>query len=221
MHDTNDSPPTSVNTRPGPTEDEILRLGKIISGSTWTIALVVIIFSAITATGFVADHQTPLWAAPMIGLAVDAAFVMSLNADSFLSRYALPDPGMWPRLLRSFTGACSIGLNDGLAIAAGDYVGVAIHSIAPALLLLLAEAAPAYRRAFAMSQIPVDLSTEVNEEVIPARPDAAAAKKIIEEGWRSGLSVTEAAGLAVRDKSMVSRAYAKLTAQQAVIAASP
>lgn len=218
MNTNHDSPATSENATLKPTEDEIRKLGRIISGATWTIALVVIIFSVITATGFVADHKTPLWAAPLIGLAVDAAFVMSLTADSFLSRYALPAPGPWPRLLRWFTGACSIGLNDGLAIAGRDGVGVAIHSIAPALLLLLAEAAPAYRRAFALSRIPVDLSPTVNEAVIPARPDTAEAAKIIEEGWRQGLSVTDVALKAGRDKSMVSRKFAKLNQQQHAVA---
>lgn len=213
MSTTNDSPPTSENATPGPTADEIRRLGAIISGATWMIAAIVVVFSVITATNFVADHKTPLWAAPLIGLAVDAAFVMSLSADSFLSRHARPDAGPWPRTLRWFTGACSIGLNDGLAIADRDYVGVAIHTIAPALLLLLAEAAPAYRRAFAMSLMTNDQSTPVNEPVTAERPDTAEAAKIIEEGWRQGLSVTEVAEQAVRDKSMVSRRFAKLTAQ--------
>lgn len=213
MHSDQNSPSTSANTSPGPTATEIRRLGAIISGATWMIATIVIVFSVITATGFVAAHRTPLWAAPLIGLAVDAAFVMSLSADSFLSRHALPDAGPWPRALRWFTGGCSIGLNDGLALVDHDWIGVAIHAIAPALLLLLAEAAPAYRRAFAMSLIPVDQSTAVNEPVTAAKPDTATAAKIIEDGWRSGLSVTEVAEQAQRDKSMVSRKFAKLTAQ--------
>jgi len=213
MSETQNSPSTSENASNGPTPEEIRRLGAIITGATWMIATIVIVFSVITATGFVADHKTPLWAAPLIGLAVDAAFVMSLSADSFLSRHALPDAGPWPRTLRWFTGACSIGLNDGLAIVDGDWIGVAIHAIAPALLLLLAEAAPAYRRAFAMSLIPVDQSTPVNEPVTDTRPDTAEAAKIIEEGWRSGLSVTEVAAQAQRDKSFVSRKFQTLTAQ--------
>lgn len=214
MSTTYDSPPTSENTTSGPTPDEIRRLGAIITGATWMIATIVIVFSVITATGFVADHKTPLWAAPLIGLAVDAAFVMSLSADSFLSRHALPDAGPWPRTLRWFTGACSIGLNDGLAIVDHDWIGVAIHAIAPALLLLLAEAAPAYRRAFAMSLMPVDQSTAVNETVTDTKPDTVTAAKIIKEGWRSGLSVTEVAAQAQRDKSFVSRKFQALTAQQ-------
>lgn len=213
MNNTENSPSTSTDTSPDGIEDEIRRLGRIISATTWTIAAIVVIFSVITATAFVSSHGTKQWAAPLIGLAVDAAFVMSLSADSFLSRHALPDAGLWPRLLRWFTGACSIFLNDGIAIAAHDWIGVAIHTIAPALLLLLAEAAPAYHRAFRASPTEVAPATAVNLAVISDRPDTAEAAMIIEQGWRSGLSVSEVAEQAQRHKSFVSRKFTALTAQ--------
>lgn len=250
-----------------PTAKEIKRLGKMISGSTWFIAAIVITFSVISATKFVAAHGTTMLAAPLIGLAVDAAFVMSLNVDATLARYGLPDPGMWPRLLRWFTGACSIYLNDGFSVSERDFIAVAIHTIAPALLLLLSDAGPAYRRALAVSQHSAEQATEVTEsDVTPdiletfmtevrdylaaaaapvevavnvepvnvepvtdddededsdgtfdssidwtAKPDADEAKKIIEQGWKAGDTVTGVARLVQRDKSYVSRRFSKLT----------
>ena len=178
MHYEQTNPPTSHPATTAPTAAEIRKLGKTISLATWFIAAIVIVFSVLSATKFVASHGTNTYIAPLIGLAVDAAFVMSLNVDATLARYGLPDPGTWPRLLRWFTGACSIYLNDGFAVTNRDFIGVAIHTIAPALLLLLSDAGPAYRRALAVSQATItEQATEVTDEpIIPAAVEAMMAE---------------------------------------------
>jgi len=130
------------------TVKEVRRLSVAITATTAVIAAITITFSVLTATRFVSSHGTPLWAAPLVAVATDCAFLMSLAADAFLARYGLPEPGAWPKRLRWFTGLASVGLNDGQSIAVRDFTAVAIHSIAPLLLVLLAEAGPSYRRAF-------------------------------------------------------------------------
>lgn len=128
---------------------EVRRLSVAITATTAVIAAITIGFSAISATRFVANHGAPLWAAPLVGVAVDLAFVMSLSADATLARLGLPEPGGWPRALRWVTGTASLGLNTGQAIADRDWTAVAVHAVAPLLLALLAEAGPAYRRVLA------------------------------------------------------------------------
>jgi hypothetical protein len=152
---------------PAPSPAEIRRLSATITATTAVIAAITITFSVLTATRFVSSHGTPLWAAPLVAVATDCAFLMSLAADAFLARYGLPEPGDWPKRLRWFTGLASVGLNDGQSIAVHDFTAVAIHTVAPALLLLLAEAGPSYRRAFSGALAAVEPVADAYPDRIP------------------------------------------------------
>ncbi|MEU4733436.1 DUF2637 domain-containing protein, partial [Streptomyces sp. NPDC023588] len=64
--------------------------------------------------------------------------------------------GAWPVALRWMTGVMTLALNIGESALAGDLVGVAVHSVAPLLLIVTAEAGLAYRRALTAAVLAVE-----------------------------------------------------------------
>ncbi|MET8623485.1 hypothetical protein ABZW30_06965 [Kitasatospora sp. NPDC004669] len=98
-----------------------------------------------TGAHFIGAHTPRPWSGWTLAGAIDAAFVMALQADATLARFG-SDGGAWPTAFRWLTGAFSVFVNIGDAALAGDPVGVLVHLIAPVLLLVLGEAGPAWRR---------------------------------------------------------------------------
>jgi len=150
----------------------IRRTNGVLTAGTWFLIVGVVAYSLMTTTPLVADHTAPGWekSAFLLGLMVDAAFVMALQADSVLARYGASEPGPWPRRFRFFTGGASVFLNIWHAVEARDWVGVAIHVIAPALLLIVAEVGPVYRRAMAeaLTRAEVDAPAAGGQIDVPA-----------------------------------------------------
>ncbi|WP_280723350.1 DUF2637 domain-containing protein [Kitasatospora sp. MAA4] len=108
------------------------------------------LYSVLTVTPLMSGH-TPNgwhWTAPILPLVVDAAVVIVVRMDSTLARLG-GDGGRWPTVLRWLTGLMTLLLNVGLSALQGDLVGVAVHSVAPLLLIVTAETSLAYRRAIA------------------------------------------------------------------------
>ncbi|MFJ1707859.1 hypothetical protein [Kitasatospora sp. NPDC088346] len=131
-----------------PTEQQVRRTGRVITTFTWVLTGAVVTVSMFTAAPFIDAHSQGWGSGPVMSVAADGCFILSLQADSTLARYDA-DGGAWPRLFRWVTGLATVWLNIGDAALAKDTVGVAIHLIPPLLLLLVAEAGPAYRRALA------------------------------------------------------------------------
>ncbi|WP_404869159.1 hypothetical protein ACI1MP_20005 [Kitasatospora griseola] len=122
-----------------------------------------------TAAPFIDDHSRGYGTGPVMAVASDGCFILSLQADSTLARFGV-SAGRWPALFRWVTGLATVWLNIGAAALAKDLVGVVIHLIPPLLLLLVAEAGPAYRRALArIAQRP---QTPLRKQPAPA-PQAA------------------------------------------------
>ncbi|MFD9572904.1 DUF2637 domain-containing protein [Streptomyces sp. NPDC059982] len=121
---------------------------RALAVGTWLIVGGAMLYSVLTVTPLMGDH-TPAawrWTAPILPLVVDAAVVIVVRLDSVLARLG-GHGGPWPVALRWMTGAMTLALNVGASALAGDLVGVAIHSVAPLLLIVTAEAGLAYRRA--------------------------------------------------------------------------
>ncbi|MFA7768983.1 DUF2637 domain-containing protein [Streptomyces sp. NRRL S-448] len=121
---------------------------RALSVGMWLIVGGAMLYSVLTVTPLMAAH-TPAawrWTAPILPLVVDAAVVIVVRLDSVLARLG-GHGGPWPVALRWMTGAMTLALNIGASALAGDLVGVAIHSVAPLLLIVTAEAGLAYRRA--------------------------------------------------------------------------
>ncbi|MFF1557710.1 DUF2637 domain-containing protein [Streptomyces sp. NPDC058279] len=121
---------------------------RALAVGTWLIVGGAMLYSVLTVTPLMAAH-TPgawVWTAPILPLVVDAAVVIVVRLDSVLARLG-GHGGAWPVALRWMTGAMTLALNVGASALVGDLVGVAIHSVAPLLLIVTAEAGLAYRRA--------------------------------------------------------------------------
>lgn len=121
---------------------------RALSFGTWLIVSGAMLFSVLTVSPLMADHTPDAWdwTAPILPLVVDAAVIIVVRLDSVLARLG-GHGGAWPVALRWMTGAMTLLLNIGASALAGDLVGVAVHSVAPLLLIVTAEAGLAYRRA--------------------------------------------------------------------------
>ncbi len=130
--------------------DLLDRRRRLIGGSVWAVAGLMILFSLGTGTQLLVDHDVPWLIAWMPSLAADVALCAALTGDQVLSE---EDEGeVWGKVLRYVCAAVALGLNIGGSLAhdgGPDWGGVGIHA-APILVLIVAtEAAQAYQRAFA------------------------------------------------------------------------
>ncbi|MEU9074336.1 DUF2637 domain-containing protein [Kitasatospora sp. NPDC048538] len=130
--------------------EQIRSAERALAVGTWTITLGAVLYSVLTVTPLM-SHHTPdgwEWTAPILPLVVDAAVVIVVRMDSTLARLG-GDGGRWPVVLRWMTGAMTVLLNVGQSALDRDKVGVAVHAVAPLLLIVTAETSLAYRRAIA------------------------------------------------------------------------
>lgn len=131
-------------------ENSLRQVERVLSIGSWIIVFGAVLFSVLTVTPLVME-VTPTgweWTAPLLPLVVDTAVVIVVRLDAALARLG-GHGGAWPVVLRWMTGLMTLTLNTGGSALKGDHVGVAIHSVAPLLLIVTAEAGLAYRRALA------------------------------------------------------------------------
>ncbi|MFH9661660.1 DUF2637 domain-containing protein [Streptomyces sp. NPDC017248] len=121
---------------------------RALSVGTWLIVCGAMLYSILTVTPLMSAHTADEWdwTAPILPLVVDAAVVIVVRLDSVLARLG-GHGGRWPITLRWMTGAMTLALNTADSALAKDLVGVAVHAVAPLLLIVSAEAGLAYRRA--------------------------------------------------------------------------
>ncbi|WP_331720739.1 DUF2637 domain-containing protein (plasmid) [Streptomyces sp. NBC_01005] len=130
------------------TPAQIQSAERALSAGTWGITAGAVLFSVLTVTPLV-ERVTPDgwgWTAWILPLVVDTAVVIVVRLDSTVSRLRT-SAGRWPALLRWLTGLMTLLLNVGDSALKGDMTGVAVHSVAPLLLIVTAEAARSYRAA--------------------------------------------------------------------------
>ncbi|MFJ4552790.1 DUF2637 domain-containing protein [Streptomyces sp. NPDC088817] len=123
---------------------------RALSVGTWLIVAGAVLYSVLTVTPLAAAH-TPAkwsWTAPILPLVVDAAVVIVVRLDAVLARLG-GHGGRWPVVLRWMTGCMTLALNVADSALKNDLVGVAVHAVAPLLLIVTAETGLAYRRAIA------------------------------------------------------------------------
>jgi hypothetical protein len=154
----------------------IIRTRRVLVGGRWFLILGLVFYSLMTTTPFVSAHSEWEWSGWVLGLIVDAAFIMALSAESTLAKYGVTKLGKWPVAFRWVTGLASVFLNVWLSVSEHDWVGVAVHLIAPALVMLLAEVGPVYMKALADAEREANaeaLSTAVTLEMRGADPTPA------------------------------------------------
>ncbi|MFD5725886.1 DUF2637 domain-containing protein [Streptomyces sp. NPDC058368] len=126
---------------------------KALSVGTWLIVGGAMLYSILTVTPLAARH-TPegwRWTAPILPLVVDAAVIIVVRLGATLARLG-GHGGGWPVVLRWMTGVMTLALNVADSVLKKDLVGASVHSVAPLLLIVTAEAGLAYRRAIADAQ---------------------------------------------------------------------
>lgn len=145
------------------TESQVRSAERTLAAGSWAIVFGAMLFSVLTVTPLVKAHTPPGWdwTAPILPTIVDAAVVIVVRLDSIISRLG-GHGGPWSVILRWMTGLMTLTLNVGNSALHGDKVGVAIHSVAPLLLIATAEASLAYRRAIsrALARIAEDKDRE-------------------------------------------------------------
>lgn len=132
---------------------------------TWTITAGAVLFSVLTVTPLV-ERVTPTewqWTAPILPVVVDTAVVIVVRLDSTVSRLG-GSSGGWPAVLRWMTGLFTLLLNVGDSALKSDLVGVAVHAVAPLLLIATAEAGLSYRRKIAVQLERLECSRLEQEE---------------------------------------------------------
>ncbi len=134
------------------TEAEIRSAERTLMAGTWAITAGALLFSVLTVTPLVKSVSPAgwQWTAPILPIVVDAAVVIVVRLDSIISRLG-GRSGPWPALLRWMTGVMTLALNVGNSALHHDWVGVAVHAVAPLLLIVTAEAGLAYRRAITVA----------------------------------------------------------------------
>ncbi|MFF9896152.1 DUF2637 domain-containing protein [Streptomyces longispororuber] len=138
---------------------------RALSVGTWLIVGGAMLYSILTVTPLMAAH-TPArwqWTAPILPLVVDAAVVIVVKLDDVLARMGGRGGG-WPVTLRWMTGLMTLALNTADAALAKDLVGVAVHAVAPLLLIVTAETSLVYRRALAAAQAAIEAEQRTERE---------------------------------------------------------
>ncbi|MFD5734369.1 DUF2637 domain-containing protein [Streptomyces sioyaensis] len=151
---------------------------RALSVGTWLIVGGAMLYSILTVTPLMSAHTPAAWAwtAPILPLVVDAAVVIVVRLDSVLARLG-GHGGRWPIALRWMTGAMTLALNIADSALNKDLVGVAVHAVAPLLLIVTAETGLAYRRAITHAVNALEdkrqAERERQEKAVRDREDAA------------------------------------------------
>ncbi|MCQ1582634.1 DUF2637 domain-containing protein [Streptomyces parvus] len=157
------------------TPAQIRSAERALSAGTWAITAGAVLFSVFTVTPLV-ERVTPDgwgWTAPILPLVVDAAVVIVVRLDATVDRLRTTG-GRWPAALRWLTGLMTLLLNIGDSALKGDATGVAVHAVAPMLLIVTAEAARSYRAAIGRALDEIERSRAAEQA---EREQAAAARE--------------------------------------------
>ncbi|MFJ9541631.1 DUF2637 domain-containing protein [Streptomyces sp. NPDC101225] len=152
---------------------------RALSAGTWLIVAGAMLYSILTVTPLAAAHTPDRWAwtAPILPLVVDAAVVIVVRLDAVLARLG-GHGGRWPIVLRWMTGCMTLALNVADSALKNDLVGVAVHAVAPLLLIVTAETGLAYRRAITAAVVELEARQQAERDareraVIERREEAA------------------------------------------------
>ncbi|MEU4271277.1 DUF2637 domain-containing protein [Streptomyces sp. NPDC026092] len=137
---------------------------RALSVGTWLIVAGAMLYSILTVTPLMAAHTPDEWdwTAPILPLVVDAAVVIVVRLDAVLARLG-GHGGRWPIALRWMTGCMTLALNVADSALRKDLVGVAVHAVAPLLLIVTAETGLAYRRAISAALAALELERKAEQ----------------------------------------------------------
>ncbi|MGW0598359.1 DUF2637 domain-containing protein [Streptomyces sp. NPDC002776] len=183
---------------------------RALSAGTWLIVAGAMLYSILTVTPLAAAHTPDRWdwTAPILPLVVDAAVVIVVRLDAVLARLG-GDGGRWPIALRWMTGCMTLALNIADSALKKDLVGVAVHAVAPLLLIVTAETGLAYRRAITAAALALEAKKQAERE---ARERAAIERQ--EEAARRAREEREHAAMLAREQREHEAALAREQAER-------
>lgn len=198
-------------------QKQIAMAERTLSVGTWAITAGAILFSVLTVTPLV-ERVTPDgwdWTAPILPVVVDAAVVIVIRLDSAVSRLG-GDGGAWPVILRWLTGLFTVALNIGDSAWKQDLAGVAVHAVAPLLLIVTAEAGLAYRRAIAkaLDRIEREQHAEAERRRVHERREREAREQTEQEREQRERAERERQQERAERREREEREYAALLEQQ-------
>ncbi|WP_329169416.1 hypothetical protein OG709_35775 (plasmid) [Streptomyces sp. NBC_01267] len=153
-----------------------------------------LIFTCVNVTRFGVSHEIPWYIAWMLDPLASLALITVLYVDGVLAEHGGDyKPGGWPFLLRWTAGLSTWVMNCWTSLYPDghfhfipqkpDAGGILLHSVAPALLILLAEAATGYRK-YATRRRGELTATIAQFESAKATESEAAKKRAREEAER-------------------------------------
>ncbi|WP_037573525.1 hypothetical protein [Phaeacidiphilus oryzae] len=183
---------------------------RALSVGTWLIVSGAMLYSILTVTPLMASHSPHRWAwtAPILPLVVDAAVVIVVRMDSVLARLG-GRGGRWPVALRWMTGAMTLALNTADSALRRDLVGVAVHAVAPLLLIVTAETGLAYRRAITTALVALEERQRAERELRELAEEERAERAV-----RRAREEREHAALMAREQRDHEAALARETAER-------
>ncbi|MET7704472.1 DUF2637 domain-containing protein [Streptomyces sp. NPDC005485] len=202
------------------TPAQIQSAERVLSAGTWAITAGAILFSVLTVTPLVERVTPEGWenTAPILPLVVDAAVVIVVRLDATVDRLRTT-AGRWPAVLRWLTGLMTLLLNVGDSALKGDATGVAVHAVAPLLLIVTAEAARSYRAAIGRALDEIERSRAEQAAAAKAEREAReaqqrAAREAREARERADREAREARERADRESAEARRESAEREARE-------
>ncbi|MFJ6775726.1 hypothetical protein ACIQOV_33035 [Kitasatospora sp. NPDC091257] len=135
---------------------KLKKLGELITSSLMSIGGGALIFTCINVTIFAMKHDIPGWIAWMLDPMASLALITVLYVDGVLAEQGGQRAGTWPFLLRWFAGVSTWLMNSWTSLYPDgrftlipehpDAGGLLLHSVAPFLLITMAEASSGYRK---------------------------------------------------------------------------
>nr|BAK19837.1 putative plasmid transfer protein SpdB2 [Streptomyces rochei] len=180
--------------------DEVLAM---VTKALLTLGGGALIFTCVNVTRFGVSHEIPWYIAWMLDPLASLALITVLYVDGVLAEHGGDyKPGGWPFLLRWTAGLSTWVMNCWTSLYPDghfhfipqkpDAGGILLHSVAPALLILLAEAATGYRK-YATRRRGELTAIIAQFESVKAAEREAAQKRAREEAEREAAEKREAA----------------------------
>jgi len=150
------------------------------------VAIGALVFTMVNVTLFATAEGVHPLIAWMLDPLASVAMMTILLAEATLSRHGRK-AGAWPTALKWAAGLATWAMNTWTSLIDLSAAGLLLHSVAPAIVLLLAEATPRIRRRFA--EILTGLRTELERAEAESAEQRSAAERQSREHVASLASV--------------------------------
>jgi hypothetical protein len=144
------------------------RTARVLDGGLAVDAVLVMAFSLGNIHAFALENGTADPIAWFVAPMVDIALIVALSADAFLSHNGAKPTSMWATVLRWLAGIGTLVLNVWVSAVHLDAPAIVLHTVPPVLLLVLAEAAPHYRRGAVAVVAKTEAATRITRATVAA-----------------------------------------------------